>query len=320
MSFGFETTTDEVLEGIDLAGKTVIVTGASGGLGEETARALASKGAAVTITARNREKGEAAAEQIRRSTGNPAVDVYSLELVDLESIRAFAVRWQEEKGALNILVNNAGIMACPFSKTKNGWELQFATNHIGHFLLTCLLVPALRRGAPARIVNLSSAGHKLGQINLDDPHFEQGEYDKWTAYGRSKTANILFSVELNRRLGSAGITANAVHPGGIQTELGRHLDESDIAVLMARAGRNPADPAAMKFKTIPQGAATSVWAAAAPSLEGQGGLYLEDCQIGIVSKDAGLNGGYLPYAMDEATAGRLWELSESWVGQRFDSI
>jgi len=320
MTFGFETTTDIALEDADLAGKTVIVTGASGGLGEETARALAAKGASVTITARDLAKGEAAAEKIRQSTGNQNVDVYALELVDLDSVRTFADKWQSEKGPLNILINNAGIMACPLSRTASGWELQFATNHIGHFLLTCLLVPALRSGSPARIVNLSSAGHKLGGVDLEDPHFEQGEYDKWTAYGRSKTANILFSVELNQRLSGAGITANAVHPGGIMTELGRHLEESDMAVFLERAGRDPSDADAMKFKSIPQGAATSVWAATHPSLEGKGGLYLEDCQIGELAEGLTFNGGYQDYAVDPQIAAQLWTLSEGWVNQRFDNI
>lgn len=313
MAFGHDTTTDEVLEGINLAGKRAIVTGASGGLGEETARALASKGAAVTITARDMAKGESAAERIRQSTGNQDVDVAELELSVPDSVRAFAKNWLDEHDTLNLLINNAGVMACPLMRTKEGWEMQFATNHFGHFLLTNLLLPALRNGAPARIVNLSSRGHRMSDITFDDIHFDNRDYDKWVSYGQSKTANILFSVELNKRLASSGITANAVHPGGIQTDLGRHLSQEDIEALLARTGRS----GGIKFKTIPSGAATSVWAATSPELEGKGGHYLEDCHIGEpVGGDLG-GDGYEAYALDEASAERLWAYTEETLGEKF---
>ncbi len=322
MAFGAETTTDEVLEGIDLNGKHAIVTGASGGLGEETARALASKGATITIAARNVARSETAAAKIREATGNPNVSVGELELDDLDSIRRFVDKWTGENDQLHLLVNNAGVMACPLTRTTKGWELQFATNHVGHFLLTGLLLPTLKNSAPARIVNLSSAGHKLGDVDLNDPYFENRNYDKWTAYGQSKTANILFSVALNSRLSNLGITANAVHPGGIQTDLGRHLQESDMAALIERITGEPMTEAsanAIQFKSVAAGSATSVWAATSPDLEGKGGLYLEDCSIGeLVEPTGGLGAGYLAYAMDAEAADRLWAFSESLVGQSFD--
>ncbi len=313
MTFGPDSTTEEVLEGIDLSGKQALVTGASGGLGAETARALASRGAAVTLAVRDVEKGEGVVESIHRSTGNPAVDLGTLELVSRASIREFAERWLARHDTLHILVNNAGIMACPLARNEQGWELQFATNHMGHFLLSCLLVPALRRGAPARIVNLSSGGHRFGEVDFDDPHFERRAYDKWTAYGQAKTANALFAVELNRRLHSQGITANAVHPGVIVTELGRHLVREDIEALGSRSPTG-----SLHYKKVEAGAATSVWAATSPELEGRGGLYLEDCHVGKENVEEVAVDGYQPWALDPDRAARLWALSEELLGERFD--
>ncbi len=315
MAFGADTTTDEVIEGIDLTGKQALVTGASTGLGEETARALASKGARVTLAVRDPAKGEAAAERIRRSTGNGNIDVGQIELSVPDSVRAFAEQWLAGHGPLHLLINNAGVMACPLARTAEGWEMQFATNHLGHFLLTNLLAPALKAGAPGRIVNLSSAGHRFSDVNFDDPHFHHRDYEKWVSYGQSKTANVLFSVELTRRLAPWGITANAVHPGGIRTELGRHLTDADRAALMARVNAAGSD---FKYKTVPAGAATSVWAATAPALEGKGGLYLEDCRIGALKTDPAASSGYFAYATDPAAAARLWALSEQTLGQTFD--
>ncbi len=317
MAFGADTTTDEVLEGIDLNGKQALVTGASTGLGQETARALASKGARVTLAVRDLAKGEAAAERIRKSTGNRDIDVAQVDLSVPDSVRAFAKTWLAGHGPLNLLINNAGVMACPLTRTAEGWEMQFATNHLGHFLLTNLLMPALKAGAPGRIVNLSSAGHRFSDVHFDDIHFNSREYEKWSSYGQSKTANVLFSVALNKRLAPWGITANAVHPGGIQTELGRHLTQTDIEALMSRvtvAGGS----GGFKFKTIPAGAATSVWAATSPSLEGKGGLYLEDCNIGELKTEPTASSGYFAYATDPASAARLWALSEEMLGQKFD--
>ena len=208
-------------------------------------------------------------------------------------------------------------MACPLTRTAEGWEMQFATNHLGHFLLTNLLAPALKAGAPGRIVNLSSAGHRFSDVHFDDIHFNSRDYEKWSSYGQSKTANVLFSVELTRRLAPYGITANAVHPGGIQTELGRHLTQADIDALLARVS-TPGSSGGIKFKTIPAGAATSVWAATSPELDGRGGLYLEDCHIGELKTDPTASSGYFAYATDPASATRLWAVSEETLGEKFD--
>jgi NAD(P)-dependent dehydrogenase (short-subunit alcohol dehydrogenase family) len=313
VTFGFESTTEQVLEGVDLSGRRALVTGASGGLGAETARALASCGAAVTLTARNLEKGEAVAERIRHSTGSPNIDVGELELLSPDSVRAFAKAWLADHDELNILVNNAGVMACPLERNTPGWEMQFATNHLGHFLLTCLLAPALKAGAPTRIVNLSSGGHRLGNVNFEDPNYENRPYDKFGAYGQSKTANVLFTVELTRRLAGQGVTANAVHPGVIMTELARHMQQQDLEEL----GKH-APPGGLKFKPVEAGAATSVWAATSPDLEGKSGLYLEDCQIGLPAEGSGGAGGFAAYAIDPEAAKKLWTLSEDLIGERFD--
>jgi NAD(P)-dependent dehydrogenase (short-subunit alcohol dehydrogenase family) len=308
MAFGHDTTTDEVLAGIDLAGKTALVTGASGGLGAETARALASKGAAVTIAVRNVPKGEEVAQSIRESTGSE-VDVVELELGSLPSVRACAEGWLASHGALNLLINNAGVMACPLARIGDGWESQFATNHLGHFLLTMSLLPALKDGAPSRIVNLSSGAHRFGGVDFDDIHFNKREYDKFVAYGQSKTANVLFAVELGRRLEGSGVTINAVHPGVIMTELGRHLTPEDLAGFPGATSVED-----MKFKTVESGAATSVWAATAPELEGRSGLYLEDCHVADQATEDGVQVGYSSWAMDPAAATRLFALSEELVG------
>src|SRR5262245_18382829 len=308
--FGAETTASEVADGIDLRGKVALVTGGSSGLGQETARVLATRGAHVILTARDVPKGEAVAQAIRASAGNEHVEVEDLELGSLERIRAFAGRVLARHPALHILVNNAGVMACPRAKTADGFELQFGSNHIGHFLTTCLLVPALRRGAPSRIVSVSSRGHHMSPVVFEDIQFERRPYDKWQAYGQAKTANVLFAVGLDRRLGSRGTHAVALHPGGIMTELTRHLTNDDYTFL---AGRT----AGMKFKTVEAGAATSVFAATAPELDGRGALYLEDCHVAAVNDAADALNGVKSYALDPANADRLWEVSEKLVGQRF---
>jgi NAD(P)-dependent dehydrogenase (short-subunit alcohol dehydrogenase family) len=230
-SFGFETTAEEVLEGIDLTGRRALVTGASGGLGAETARVLAGAGAAVTLAARDVAKARGVADAIRSESPGAELDVMEIELHRPESVRRFAKDWLARHPMLHVLVNNAGVMACPLARTPEGWEMQFATCHLGHFLLTALLVPALRAGAPARIVNVSSAGHRFGPVRLGDPHFEREPYDKWMAYGQAKTANVLHAVELDRRLAASGVRAFAIHPGAIITELGRRHE------VQARGGR-----------------------------------------------------------------------------------
>ena len=313
-SYGPETTTDEVIEGVDLSVRVAIVTGASGGLGAETARALAARGARVTIAARDLAKAENAAEEIRTSTGNPEIDVLGLELTLPDRVRESAKQWLADHDELNLLINNAGVMACPLDRTVEGWEFQFATNHLGHFLFTGLLVPALVRGAPARVVNLSSAGHRMSPVVFDDIHYEDRPYDKWESYGQSKTANILFSVALNARLAGKGVSAYAVHPGMIMTELGRHMGQQDLEDLMSK---RPAD-AKMEWKSVEAGAATSVWAATATELEGQGGRYLEDCGIARQKKTEEDVAGYADYAVDAEAAERLWRVSEETLGEEFD--
>lgn len=311
-AFGADTTTDEVLEEIDLSGKLALVTGGSSGLGAETARALASKGAQVVITARNLAKGEDVTASIRESTGNDAIEVMELELGSFAGIRAFAEKFLARHNALDLLINNAGVMASPFDKTEDGFELQFGTNHLSHFLLTGLLVPALEKATPSRIVNLSSSGHQISPVIFDDINFEQRDYNKWASYGQSKTANILHAVELERRFGKRGVHAYAVHPGAIQTELSRHMDETDWEMMRSRA-----EAGAFKIKTIPSGAATSVFTATAPELKGHGGVYLEDCHVAEVNDDEAISGGVRSYAIDPEAAKRLWTLSEEMVGQGF---
>jgi NAD(P)-dependent dehydrogenase (short-subunit alcohol dehydrogenase family) len=310
-AFGRDSTAEEVLASIDCAGRVVLITGASGGLGAEAARTLAAKGARVTITARDLAKGRHVVEEIRTATGNDAVDVMELELSSPSSVRRFAQEYLARRTVLHVLINNAGVMACPLARTPEGWEIQFATNHLGHFLLTGLLAPALRAGAPSRVVSLSSSGHRLSPVVFEDIHFERRAYDKWLAYGQSKTANALFAVELDRRLAPAGVRANAVHPGAIVTELGRHLSPEDIAALQARS------PGGQGFhwKSIPAGAATSVWAATAPELQDRGGLYLEDCGIAFPKTSRDQLTGYEPYALDPESAARLWTVSEQMIGE-----
>ncbi len=310
-AFGAESTTTEVLEGHDLSGKTAVVTGGSAGLGLETGRALAAGGARVVMMARSTEKLEQALHAVRKHLPQAVFEARQMDLADLSSVRAAAGRLLDDHPRIDLLIDNAGVMACPFDRTVDGFELQLATNHLGHFVFTCKLVPALLAAAPSRVVVLTSSGHKRGGILFDDPNFERQGYDKWRAYGQAKTANALFAVGLNARLSDKGVTANAVHPGLIVTELGRHLDDSDKAALQARTSSR-----AQMFKSVEAGAATSVWAAVSPDLEGRGGLYLEDCQVAdCTSNEAGT--GYAPHALDPQMADKLWGLSEELVDEQF---
>lgn len=294
-------TTDEVLAGVDLTGRTAVVTGVSAGLGVETARALTSVGARVVGAARDLAKARRALEGID-------VELVELDLSDLQSVRRCAAEVLERVEALNLLINNAGVMAPPLMRTAQGFELQLGTNHLGHFLLTRLLEPALVAGAPARVVNVSSRGHLRGGIDFDDPHWRTRDYDKWKAYGQSKTANVLFAVELERRLGPKGVHAYAVHPGVIFTELSRHLTDEDLTALGSGSGGRPP----LTLVDVPTGAATQVWAATAPELEGRGGIYLENCSVSSPTP-GDMSGGYAPYAVDPDVATRLWEWSEQEV-------
>ena len=313
--FDSQSTTDQVLEGSDLSGRGAIVTGASGGLGAETARALAAHGARVTLTARDVAKAEGVADAIRAAHPGAALEVRPLALDRPDSVRAFAKAWLAEHEALSLLLNNAGVMACPLARTAEGWEMQLATNHVGHFLLTALLVPALRAGAPARVVNTSSGGHRMSPVVFEDLHFERRPYDKWAAYGQAKSANVLHAVELDRRLAAHGVRAFGVHPGMIVTELGRHLTRQDIEELQARAKQRSSSGIA-SWKTPQQGAATQCWAATAPELAGRGGLYLEDCQISGTTPPPGSLGAEA-WALDPEAAARLWAASEDMVGEKF---
>ena len=313
-AFGAETTADEVLEGIDLAGKLALITGGASGLGTETARALAARGANIVIAARDVEKGEEAAQTIRDAVDGASVEVIALDLASLDSIRSAAKTFLAAHDRLDLLVNNAGVMACPQMQTADGFEMQFGTNHVGHFLFTNLIAPALIAAAPSRIVNLSSRGHHRDTVHFEDLHFEQRDYDKWQSYGQSKTANVLFSVGLDARLKDKGVRAYAVHPGGIVTNLGRHLNDDDVKYLMAQMQKNSGGNAALK--SIPQGAATSCYAATAPELDGEGGVYLEDCHVAAVD-DEDMAGSVRSYAIDPDTADKLWAVSEQLVGDRF---
>lgn len=277
------TTTDEVLAGVDLTGRTALVTGASAGLGIETVRALQAAGCEVVGAVRDLDKGRAVVD----------CDLVELDLADLSSVRRGAKAAAERLPRIDLLINNAGIMACPLARTADGFEMQLGTNHLGHFVWTNALLPHLAEGG--RVVNLSSRGHFRSPMRWDDPHFrDESSYEKWTAYGQSKTANVLFTQGLAAR----GVTSYAVHPGVILTELGRHLTSDDSAGL---AKRLPT------FKTVPQGAATTVFAAVAPDLPN--GSYLEDCAVaGPVNADQ--TAGVMPYAVDPDEAARLWTWSE----------
>ena len=310
MTQGAERTTDHVLEGIDLRGRRFLVTGASTGLGEETTRAVAAHGAAVTLAVRDLDRGHRAAERIRASVPDADLDVRRLDLASLAGVRRFAEEYRAEHDRLDVLVNNAGVMACPFATTEDGFELQFATNHLGHFLLAALLTPALRAAAPARVVALSSRGHSRSDVDLDDPGFATSEYEPWVAYGRSKTANALFAVAYDHHHVAEGIHAFSVHPGVIATELSRHLTDETLASLAERLPPGQR----LHFKTVPQGAATTVWAATAPELDDHGGAYLEDCHVARVTDDAEATDGVRPYAIDPERAEALWARSEQLVG------
>ena len=303
----FETTTDEVLEGVDLSGRVALVTGASTGLGRETARALAAAGARVVLAGRDQARIDAAVATVREQVPDAQLEAGSLDLASLDSVRAFAQWYSDTHDRLHLLINNAGVMYTPFERTAEGFEMQFGTNHVGHFLLTNLLVPMLLADPPSRVVNLSSGGHRGSDIVWDDPNFERREYDKMSAYGQSKTANILFAVELDRRLADRGVHAYAVHPGMIATELGRSMTSDDFARLAELAKSSPSGGLPPR-KTVEQGAATSVWAATAPELDGHGGTYLADAEV---TED------HAPWARDPESAARLWTLSEELVGRQF---
>ncbi|MEZ4320290.1 MAG: oxidoreductase [Myxococcota bacterium] len=306
--FGRHTPASEVIQGIDLSGRVAIVTGGYSGIGVETTRALASAGATVWVPVRDRAK---AADTLADLDGD--VRIADMDLQDLHSVRAFAATVNAAHDAVHILINNAGVMACPEARLGPGWESQLAINHLAHFVLTRELLPALRRGH-ARVVALSSSAHRISDIRWDDPHFTAEPYDKWKAYGQSKTANALFAVALDARESANGIRAFAVHPGGIQTPLQRHLPVAEMAALgwVDASGKLTPQAAAM-FKSVEAGAATAVWCATSPQLDGIGGVFCEDCDI---AAPAGAQPyvGVHAHAVDPASAERLWALTEAMLG------
>jgi NAD(P)-dependent dehydrogenase (short-subunit alcohol dehydrogenase family) len=308
--FGHGSTNMEVIDGINLRGKTAIVTGGYSGLGLETVRALVSAGAEVTVPARRLEH----ARSVLADAGlSESVRVEQLDLADQESVKGFARRFLEDHGRLDILINNAAIMASPEQRVGPGWEAQFATNHLGHYTLVNTLWPALQAAGNARVVSLSSTGHKLSPIRFDDINFTGG-YDKWKAYGQAKTANALFAVELDHLGRESGVRAFAVHPGGIMTELQRHLPKEEM---VAAGWMDAAGNVREGFKTPEQGAATSVWAATSPALNGMGGVYCEDCDIAKpTDKESPLARyqGVDAHAVDKEDAARLWALSAELTG------
>ncbi len=323
-SYGPETTTDEVLLDHDLTGRHFMITGASSGLGEESSRALAQAGATVTMLARNQCKLDKAIERIKSTNPSAVLKTGIADLSDQQSIRDYAQGFLATGETIDVLINNAGVMVCPFGKTADGIEMQFGTNHIGHFLLTNLLMPAILAGANPRIVNLSSAGHTHSDVNLDDPNFEKSEYNAWESYGRSKSANIHFTQEIVRRYGDR-IQSFAVHPGVIMTELGRHLtpelmnEMTERVKSRATSSSQAKETGALPFKSVEAGAATQVWASVTEKLSENNGAYLGDCQVGVEGGTP-RESGYLPYIFNKDTAEALWSLSEKLVKQEFPQL
>lgn len=324
-AFGATSTTDDVLSGVNLKGKRIVVTGASAGLGVETARALVAHGAHVIGAVRNLEKAERATGVVRQAAAEQggSFELLELDLADLKSVRAAADALVAKGQPIDVVIANAGVMATPYGKTTDGFETQFGTNHLGHFVFVNRIAPLIRDGG--RVVMLASSGHRFANVDLEDPNFERTPYEAFVAYGRSKTANILFAVALDRRHKDRGIRAAAVHPGGIRTELARHMGEEALDHLLdqinqqlAAEGKGP-----FEFKSIPQGAATSVWAAVVASGDEVGGQYCENCHVGKVVGEgviiSAASEGVRAYALDPVTAEALWKKSEEWVGESFEA-
>ncbi|MGB6688401.1 MAG: SDR family NAD(P)-dependent oxidoreductase [Terracidiphilus sp.] len=321
--FGAMSTTEDVLAGVDLKGMRVLVTGVSAGLGVETARALVAHGADVVGAARDLEKAKRATSEVSKAAAEAGAsfELVELDLASLKNVRAAADKLVADGRLFDVIIANAGVMATPFGKTKDGFETQFGTNHLGHFVFVNRIAKLIRDGG--RLVNLSSSGHRFSDVDLNDPNFQTTPYEPFVAYGRSKTANILFAVEFERRHRGRSVRATAVHPGGIATELARYMPDGAIEAWFhqiqeqrAAAGEPP-----FEFKSIPQGAATSVWAGVVASADEVGGKYCEDCQIGeLIPADAQVsvsNRGVHAYALDSERAKALWKKSEEMVGETF---
>ena len=316
--FGAESTTDEVLQGVDLSGKRILVTGVSAGLGVETARTLAAHGAQVVGAARDLGKAQTATEEVRaQAAKGGGLELVELDLASLASVRACADGLVAAGKPFDLVIANAGVMACPLGKTADGFETQFGTNHLGHFVLVNRIASLMKPGA--RLVNLSSSGHRFSDVDLDDPNFERTPYTEFGAYGRSKTANVLFAVEFDRRHRAYGVRATAVHPGGIMTELGRYMTPEVTQAMIDSINR--AAPAAgapaFSWKSIPQGAATSVWAGVVADADLVGGRFCEDCHVAEIMEGADIRAGVRAYALDPEHAKALWAKSEEMVGERF---
>jgi NAD(P)-dependent dehydrogenase (short-subunit alcohol dehydrogenase family) len=318
MAFGATTTTDEALADVDVTGKRVLITGVSAGLGVETARALVARGAIVVGTARDLDKARAATAHIDRSGPAGALKIVKLDLASLASVRLCTDALLATESGFDVAIANAGVMVCPYSRTEDGFEMQFGTNHLGHFLFVNRITPLLAAGS--RVICLSSLGHRVTDVDLEDPNFERRPYSASLAYGQSKTANALFANEFDRRHRSAGIRAAAVHPGGIHTELGRHVTPDIMAEFQKEVLRVDPDfdfSQPMATKTIPQGAATTVWAGFTADAEQVGGRYCEDCGVARVDDRKGFVSGVRSYALDANRAKALWALSEELVGETF---
>ena len=309
MAFDSQSTTDDVLKKVRLDGKHALVTGATGGLGIETARALAAAGASVVITGRGAQKIDAALATLREQVPGADFDAEELELASLASVAAAAKRIVERGQAIDLLINNAGVMMCPEGRTTDGFETQLGTNHLGHFAWTAGILPALAPGA--RVVTLSSGAHLFGTCDVDDLHWQKRDYDPRLAYAQSKTANLWFGSELQRRHGDR-LLSLSVHPGVIETDLSRHLPEAVIEGMRANFAER-----GLQVKNVPQGAATSVWAATAEELADHGGAYLLDCRVAEPITEENPSGGYAPWAYDEENAQRLWTESEQLTGVSF---
>ena len=322
-TFGATSTTDEVLSGVNLQGKRILVTGVSAGLGVETARSLAAHGAQVVGAARDLTKTKAATAQVQKDAADNggSFELTALDLADLKSVRACAEELLANGERFDVIIANAGVMATPFGHTADGFETQFGTNHLGHFVLVNRIAPLIRTGG--RLINLSSAGHRFANVGLEDPNFERTPYDPFVAYGRSKTANILFAVAFDKRYRERGVRAAAVHPGGIQTELGRYMEPITSQKMIEQMNQQLAaeGKAPFRWKTIPQGAATSVWAGVVAPADEIGGRYCENCHVGEIVPDhvtiSAISEGVRGYALDPNTAEALWKKSEELVGESF---
>src|ERR1700675_1984815 len=321
--FGATSTTDDVLSGVNLKGKRILATGVSAGLGVETARSLAAHGAHVVGAARDLNKAKTITEQVRKdaTADGGSFELVELDLGNLKSVRACADALLAKAEPFDVVIANAGVMATPLGHTADGFETQFGTNHLGHFVLVNRIASLLRDGG--RLINLSSAGHRYSNVDLGDPNFERTPYEPFVAYGRSKTANILFAVAFDKRHRGHGVRAAAVHPGGIRTELDRHIDSSRLEKIVEEINQQLAaqGKAAFQFKTVPQGAATSVWAAVVAPADEIGGQYCENCHVGQMVPDnttiTAISEGVLGYALDANNAEALWKKSEELVEESF---